>query len=287
MARFLAGILCPDGDIPPLGDAVRGFAAAARRLLALAERFAGARPAPRSRGRDVVRRRRPARLSQPRAVWAIFDAGPVCADYLPGHGQADSLTVEVWCDGACVVGDPGVHEYTGPGARLGPLVARAQHADRRRRRHLRGVRQLPRRRPRTHRRRRPRRTRGHRELEPFGIAAHFTRRVQLAAPPAGGLEIIDSASAPAGCAVRSRLHLHPAIQLVNKPSSDGQSAVVRSAAGLVRITGQHPLRLEPGRASRRYGVVEPTTILVQDLRTSGARENLLGGVFSIEPLGGS
>ena len=38
-----------------------------------------------------------------------------------------------------------------PGARLGPLVARAQHDDHRRRRHLRGVRQLPRRRPRPHR----------------------------------------------------------------------------------------------------------------------------------------
>ena len=283
MARFLAGILCPDGDIPPLGDAVRGFAPPPGALLALAERLAGACAAPPpvgvtsfdDAGLHVLRSAR---------VWAIFDAGPVCPDYLPGHGQADSLTVEVWCDGTCIVGDPGVHEYSGPERAWGRSsrahsTLTVDDADTSEvygsfrvggRARIGGVAREP-----------------HAvaaSLNPFGVAAHFVRRVELAAPPADRLEIIDQARAPAGRTVRSRLHLHPAIRLVNGLSADGRAVVVRSTAGAVHITAQHPLRVEPGRASRQYGVVEPTTILVQELEAT-ERGDLLGGMFSIEPLG--
>jgi uncharacterized heparinase superfamily protein len=276
MARFLAGILCPDGDIPPVGDAVREFAPPAAALLALAERLTGTRPAPPAAGitsfddagLHVFRDHR---------TWAIFDAGPVCADYLPGHGQADSLTVEVWCDGACVVGDPGVHEYTGPERAWGRssrahstlTVNDADTSEVYGSFRVGGRAQI---------------TRVIREacavtamLKPFGVAAHLTRRVQFAGPPDGGIEILDSASLPSDSTARARLHLHPAVEVVQGQASDSRTVIARSPAGLVRIAAEHPLQFERGRASRQYGLIEPTTILVQPLVAGVAK-------FSIAPL---
>src|SRR5215470_18045025 len=216
MARFLAGILCPDGDIPPIGDAVRGFAPPPAALLALAERFAAVRPVSPASG---VASFDDAGLHVFRAarLWAIFDAGPVCAEYLPGHGQADSLTVEVWCDGACVVGDPGVHEYTGPERAWG-RSSRAHSTltvDDADTSEVYGSFRVG---------GRARVTRVVREpsavsatLEPFGVAARLSRRIALAGKPHSGLEITDCAAAPGGRAVRSRLHLHPAVAVVEGP----------------------------------------------------------------------
>jgi hypothetical protein len=284
MADFLAAILCPDGDIPLLGDSARGFAPPPRTLLALAARLTDTHPAPPAAG---VTSCADAGLHVFRTArtWAILDAGPVCPDYLPGHGQADSLTVEVWCDGACVVGDPGVHEYTGAERAWG-RSSRAHSTitvddgdtsevyDSFRvggRARIDGVTGEPGAVTAT--------------LTPFGVAAQLSRRVALTAAPGQGLEITDRASAPRGRAVRSRLHLAPTVELVDGPSADGRMVVVRSPAGRVRIAAQHPLRLEPGRASRRYGLVEPTVILVQELRDGMLGDERRGGSFSIEPLG--
>lgn len=278
MARFLAGILCPDGDIPLLGDAARGFAAAPAALLALAEGAAGTpQPAP----ADGVTSFADAGLHVLRDArnWVIFDAGPVCPDYLPGHGQADSLTVEVWCDGVCVVGDPGVHEYTGPErawnrssrahstltvddadssevygsfrvggrARISDVAADAC-----------GVAAT---------------------LHPFGTTARLRRRVAL--EPDGGISIADETDAPPASLVRSRLHLHPQVEIGDGLAADRRSVVLRTPAGRVRVTSSRALRLETGRASRRYGRIEPTTILVQDLAEPGADDGPRRAAFAI------
>jgi len=285
MARFLSGIVCPDGDIPPIGDAVRGFAPPAATLLGLAERFAAARPAAPA---DGIVSFDDAGLHVFRAArtWAIFDAGPVCADYLPGHGQADSLTVEVWCDGACVVGDPGVHEYTGPERAWGRSsrahsTLTVDDADTSEvygsfrvggRARIASVVREP--------------SAVTATLEPFGVAARLTRRVALADAPRGRLAIADRASAPAGRIVRSRLHLHPDVVLIEGPTANRHSAIVRSATGLVRIEAAQPLEVERGRASRQYGVIEPTTILVQTLAAAPAGGER-GATFSIVPLDGA
>jgi len=74
--------------------------------------------------------------------------------------------------------------------------------------------------------------------------------------------------------------------LVEGPTANRHGAIVRSAAGLVRIEAEQPLQVERGRASRRYGVIEPTTILVQTLdaaRDGGER----AAQFSIVPLDGA
>lgn len=105
MGAFLAGILCPDGDVPLLGDSARNFGPPPAALLAQAGSPAPAPGPVRSypdTGLHVFDRD---------GIWAVLDAGPTCPDYLPAHGQADTLTMEVWVDGACLVGDPGVHDY--------------------------------------------------------------------------------------------------------------------------------------------------------------------------------
>lgn len=276
MANFLSGILCPDGDIPPIGDAVRGFAPPPRTLLALAERLAGARPTPPSEG---VTSFTDAGLHVFRSsrLWAIFDAGPVCVDYLPGHGQADSLTVEVWCDGACIVGDPGVHEYSGPERAWGRSsrshsTMTVDDADTSEvygsfrvggRARIASVRQAA--------------DAVTAALEPFGVRGHLTRTVRVRGE---SLEIVDSATVPTGRTVRSRLHLHPAVQLVEGPGASERIVIARSPAGRVRIEAEQPLQLERGRASRQYGLIEPTTILVQPLVAGAAR-------LSIVPLDGA
>jgi uncharacterized heparinase superfamily protein len=43
--------------------------------------------------------------------YLIFDAGAVCPEYLPAHGQADMLTYELAVDGQRIVVDSGVYEY--------------------------------------------------------------------------------------------------------------------------------------------------------------------------------
>jgi len=284
MADFLSGILCPDGDIPTLGDAARGAAAPPRALLALAERLVAAQPAPPAEG---VTSFADAGLHVFRSgrLWAVFDAGPVCPDYLPGHGQADSLTVEVWCDGVCVVGDPGVHEYTGPERAWG-RSSRAHSTitvDDTDTSEVYGSFRVG--------------GRAHivsvaaesgavtATLKPFGVSARLTRTVRLNRAAGATLDICDSATVPAGRTARTRLHLHPAVQLVGGLAADGHHAIARSPAGLIRIDSAQPLELERGRSSRQLGLIEPTTILVQPLATTAHHG---GGActaqFSIAPL---
>jgi hypothetical protein len=50
----------------------------------------------------------------------------------------------------------------------------------------------------------------------------------------------------------------------------------------VRITAPSALRLEPGRSSPEFGLVVPTTILVQDLAREAGREDVHGG-WLLEP----
>ena len=282
MITFLHGTLCPDGDIPLLGDSARGFAPAPRRLFEVASQlgFVSERP-PDSHltsfphaGLYVLRSDR---------LWSILDAGPVCPAYLPGHGQADSLTLELWSDGACVVGDPGVHEYTGP-ERAWNRSSRAHSTvtidDRDTsevygsfrvggRARIEGVLTSPNGVTAT--------------VVPYGVAARITRQVRFCEASGDSLEIVDTATIPAGRTARSRLHLHPTITVVDRPSADERVVLLRSPRGYVRVHADQPLRLERGRASRHFGELQPTLILVQDLRSS-AGSGHVASRFEITPV---
>jgi hypothetical protein len=270
MRAFLAGILCPDGEIPLLGDSARNFAPPAAALLG-----------------DV---RRPDRLGVacfPDAglhvfhgdgVWAILDAGPVCPDALPAHGQADSLTVEVWCGGRRIVGDPGVAEYTGPerawgrssrahstvtvddrdtseaygSFRVGGRATIDRVMTRRERDEVTAV------------------------MTPWGVDARFTRIVRLE-DQRRAFRIVDDGLVPLRSTGRSRLHLAPGVRVV-EVGDGATSLVVTDDIVRVRITAVNPVRLEPGRSSPEFGLVLPTTIVVQDLRRESAdRRDVHGG----------
>ena len=267
MITFLRGTLCPDGDIPLLGDSARGFAPAPRWLFEVAEHLGFASEEPPDSGLRTFPHAGLHVLHSDR-LWSILDAGPVCPRYLPGHGQADSLTIELWSDGACIVGDPGVHEYTGP-ERVWNRSSRAHSTvtvDDRDTSEVYGSFRVG----------------GRARIEgvitapngvtatviPYGVAARITRQLRFCDALGHSLEIVDRATIPSACTARSRLHLHPAVTVVEGPSADQCVVLLRSPRGYVQVRADHALRLERGRASRRFGELQPTLILVQDLHPS-------------------
>lgn len=282
MIAFLHGTLCPDGDIPLLGDSARGFAPAPRRLFEVAAQLGFASEEPQASGLRSFPHAGLYVLRSDR-LWSILDAGPVCPAYLPGHGQADSLTLELWSDGACIVGDPGVHEYTGP-ERAWNRSSRAHSTvtvDDRDTSEVYGSFRVG----------------GRARIEgvltapdgvtatviPHGVAARITRQLRFCDASGHSLEILDTATIPSGRTARSRLHLHPAVTVVDGLSANECVVLLRSPRGYVQVRADHPLRLERGRASRRFGEVQPTLILVQDLQPSSGSAHVASR-FEITPL---
>jgi hypothetical protein len=258
MARFLDGILCPDGGIPLLGDSVRGFAPPPLVLLALAG--APARTWPEEgrvfadTGLVVFARRR---------TWTILDCGPVCPPYLPAHGQADSLTFELWIDGVRVVCDPGVHDYTGEERAWG-RSSRAHSTltvDDADTSEVFGSFRVGGRAEVTW------------EARDFGVDATlrpYGSRLALrrALRSHGSGLVIDDTAPPGGRAVRTRVHLDPAVRIVHADEQAGRF-VAETSAGRVLIEGSGPVAREAGRCSLEFGKIEDTAILVQTLRAGG------------------
>ena len=111
MARFLKGIIHPDGEIPLLNDSVLGGARPPDVLLAMAgmsdsqstEREPQVTVFP-DTGYGVIRS--PGSRSS-----LILDCGPLGPDYQPGHGHCDVLSYELSLHGQRVVVDTGVSTY--------------------------------------------------------------------------------------------------------------------------------------------------------------------------------
>lgn len=94
-----------------------------------------------------------------------------------------------------------------------------------------------------------------------------TRRVAL---EEGALRIDDASLS----GTKSRLHLAPGVAV---ESVDGDRvALLRTPRGRVRVEADHPLVTEEGRASREFGLIQPTTILVQTLVARGDGEARAG-----------
>ena len=263
MSAFLDGILCPDGCIPMLGDSVRKFGPPPLVLLALA----GSEPRPwPERGRVfadtglvVFARRR---------TWTIVDCGPVCPEYLPAHGQADSLTFELWIDGARVVCDPGLHDYTGPERAWGRssrahstmTVGDADTSE------VYGSFRVGGRAEVTW----EARDYGvDAELRPFGTDLVLRRALRS---HGAGLVIDDTSPPPGARVVRSRVHLDPAVRIIQADEEAGRF-VAETSAGRVLVEGSGPVAREKGRCSHEFGRIEETTILVQTLRAEQAGDD--------------
>ncbi len=277
MAGHLAHIVCPDGGIPLLGDSARGFGPPAGALLAAAcEEVDAEIDAATSTGLTSLRDTG-LHVFRGAEIWAVLDAGPVCPTYLPAHGQADALSLEVWTHGACLVTDPGLHEYTGPERTWGRssrahstlTVDDADSSE------VYGSFRV-----------------GGREeltavsadatsvaatLRPWNSTSELRRLVRFTDGSPTGLRIDDEARAAPGSTVRSRLHLHP--QVTIEDHADLRSLRVRHSGGRAVIRSAHPLELEDGRCSRELGRIDPTQIVVQRLERD--RDGLARGWFEI------
>jgi hypothetical protein len=264
MGEFLAGVLCPDGDIPLLGDSARGFAPPAHALLRLVGVARDDRPGVRSfpdSGLHVLRSRR---------VWAIFDAGPVCPTYLPAHGQADSLTIEAWVDGVRVVADPGVHDYAGPErswGRSSRAHSTVTFGDRDTSEVYGGFRVGGRARVTSV---------GLAEkgdevvatIRPHGSRGKLSRSVRVYGE---SLTIEDWGVGSSAETVRSRLHLDPGAGFV--VVEDARRGGATGAASRIADVdaGGAVVRVEEGRVAPEFGRSLPSTLLVQEARADGAR----------------
>jgi hypothetical protein len=264
MGTFLAGIVCPDGDIPLLGDSVRGFGPPPSTLLRLVGAYripkSGIRSFPDS-GLHVLSNER---------MWAILDAGPVCPPYLPAHGQADSLTVEVWVDGVCVVCDAGVFDYEGRERAWGrssrahsvPTIDDADTSEVYDSFRVGGLATVD--------------SVGVAaagdevlaQLRPYGSTARVTRSVRLFG---NSLTIEDVGAADAGDArLVSRLHLAPGAKFVLAGDvAKGAVTGAHSRAADVAFAG--PAAAEKGRMSREFGLLADTIILKQSAPAAGGR----------------
>lgn len=116
MARFLAWVCHPDGEMARLNDGTPGSACPASRMLALGDRI-GVAPSPRPRGGHNFQ-------ETGLVVWhgetwsVLFDVGPLGPDYQPGHGHADTLTFEASYRGSKLVVDAGTYGYDADSQRM-------------------------------------------------------------------------------------------------------------------------------------------------------------------------
>jgi len=105
MARWLAAVLHPDGDLPLLADSTLLGAAKVQRVLDRA----GVAPHRTAEGEPV--QAGPYWIHRDGDDAMIFDAGPVGADHLPAHAHADLLGFEASIAGQRAFVDSGVHDY--------------------------------------------------------------------------------------------------------------------------------------------------------------------------------
>ncbi len=109
MGDWLAWVRHPDGDVPLLNDGGLGSHDPGR-MLELGRYLGGSiGGSPRQGGRYFPDTGLVAWHGRP---WTLFfDVGPVGPDYQPGHGHADTLTVECSYRGRRLFVDPGTYAY--------------------------------------------------------------------------------------------------------------------------------------------------------------------------------
>jgi hypothetical protein len=112
MATFLAGIVDPEGELPLLGDCSReaGFRPA-RFLEAVGAHLPGPIDPPPVGDRAYPESGLHVLEDPAEGHRLVLDAGRVCPEHLPAHGQADTFTYEMHVAGKPFVVDAGLFEY--------------------------------------------------------------------------------------------------------------------------------------------------------------------------------
>jgi hypothetical protein len=110
MAECLAWLHHPDGQIPLFNDAAFNGTCAPGRMLRQGSFLGWSEEGPPKRGAMLL-------PSFGLVVWhgdpwtIFFDVGPIGVDYQPGHGHADTLTLEASFQGYRLFVDPGTYGY--------------------------------------------------------------------------------------------------------------------------------------------------------------------------------
>ena len=125
MATWLVAMLHPDGDISFFNDGSIGIAKAPETLLAETAKLTGWSHAT-SPGNTHLKASGYMRAENKSAV-LFMDAAEVGPSYLPGHGHADTLSVELSLFGQRVITNVGTSEY-GTGARRNYERSTAAHS---------------------------------------------------------------------------------------------------------------------------------------------------------------
>lgn len=272
MSTYLSSILCPDDDIPLLGDSARGFGPQPVALLAAAGGLTGKVYERPGSGVTLHNATGVAVFRSP-DVFALFDVGQVGPDYLPAHAQADALTIEVWVRGVCVVADPGVFDYVGPEREWG-RSSRAHSTitlDDRDSSEVyasfraggRGV---------TAHTDRGETIEG--SLAPWNDDARISRSVRVL-PEGCAIEIADSVQAAPGRDVTARLHLHEDVRV--ESCDDGVAHLATPAGPVLVQASLGGLRCDASHRSPRFGERVETSVLMTRLqpREHGGYENIV------------
>ncbi len=134
MADFAEGIRQPDGRLPLLNDSAYDLMPNPKELIGMARNICeneniseaqsfstlllghvktGLEQIPKhDKSRSVALKDSGYFVMRGNGSFLILDCGPVCPDYLPPHGHADTLSYEFWLNGVRMITDSGVYEYT-------------------------------------------------------------------------------------------------------------------------------------------------------------------------------
>lgn len=107
MEQAALGLVRPDGQLPLLNDAVRGYPRQLPSFLLSSGEGEGdpSRVYPET-GYAVMRSG-----WSPEDAYLVFDCGPLGPDWNPGHGHADALSFELYASGLPLIVDPGTYAY--------------------------------------------------------------------------------------------------------------------------------------------------------------------------------
>jgi uncharacterized heparinase superfamily protein len=110
MRHWLRVMTHPDGEVSFFNDAAMGVAPTMAELDAYAGRLGMQRPEPLGDGIVLLQASGYARMQHGDAV-VIMDVAPLGPDYLPGHGHADTLSIELSVAGRRLLVNSGTSTY--------------------------------------------------------------------------------------------------------------------------------------------------------------------------------
>ena len=116
MGEFAWSLMLPNGRFPLLNDSIQDEPLPAQQIFDLAQKVLESTPYE----MQLVSPRQSQVFPQTgmavfhlddEKTYLLFDAGDIGPSYCPGHGHADTLSIELWSHGQPLIVDPGTYQY--------------------------------------------------------------------------------------------------------------------------------------------------------------------------------